>query len=77
MHNASPVTPLTIGGSVRKASDDLDILGVTIDSTMILRSIFSLFPEQLLKCLVSLGNPGPSKINYFLGDAFWDLSCPF
>ena len=34
-HNASPVTPsLTIGGTVLKESDDLDILGVTFDSKM-------------------------------------------
>ena len=33
-HNASPVTPLTIGGTVLKESDDLVILGVTFDSKM-------------------------------------------
>ena len=36
-HNASPVTPInnyTIGGTVLKESDDLVILGVTIDSKM-------------------------------------------
>ena len=30
----SPVTPLTIGGTVLKESDDLVILGVTFDSKM-------------------------------------------
>ena len=30
-HNASPVTPLTIVGTVLKESDDLVILGVTFD----------------------------------------------
>ena len=33
-HNASPVTPLTIDGTVLKESDDLDILGVTFDSKL-------------------------------------------
>ena len=33
-HNAFPVTPLTIGGTGLKESDDLDILGVTFDSKM-------------------------------------------
>ena len=31
-HNASPVTPLTIGGTVLKESDDRVIFGVTFDS---------------------------------------------
>ena len=34
MHNASPVTPLTIGGTVLKESDDLVILGGTFDSKL-------------------------------------------
>ena len=34
MHNAYPVTPLTIGGTVLKESDDLVILGVTFDSKL-------------------------------------------
>ena len=34
MHNASPVTPITIGRTVLKESDDLVILGVTFDSKM-------------------------------------------
>ena len=33
-HNASPVTPITIGGTVLKESNDLVILGVTFDSKM-------------------------------------------
>ena len=33
-HNASPVTPLTIGGTVLNESDDLVILGVTFDSKL-------------------------------------------
>ena len=50
-HPQSPV--LTIGGTVLKESDDLVILGVTFDSKMPFRSIFTLFPEQLLNGLVS------------------------
>ena len=34
MHNASPSPPLTIGGTVLKESDDLDILIVTFNSKM-------------------------------------------
>ena len=33
-HNASQSPPLTIGGTVLTESDDLVILGVTIDSKM-------------------------------------------
>ena len=51
MYLQSP--PLTIGGTVLEEADDLVILGVTFDSKMTLRSIFALFPEQLLKDLVS------------------------
>ena len=47
MHPLSP--PLTVGGTVLKESDDLVILGVTFDSKMTFKSIFALFPEQLLK----------------------------
>ena len=45
--------PLTIGETVLKESDDLDIFGMTFDSRMTLRNIFARFPEQLLKFLVS------------------------
>ena len=34
MHNASPVTPLTIGKTVLKESNDLVILGVTFYSKL-------------------------------------------
>ena len=51
MHPQSP--PLTIGETVLKESDDLDLLGVTFDFKMTLRSLFARFPEQLLKDLVS------------------------
>ena len=51
MHPHPP--PLTIHGTLLKESDDLDILGVTFESKLTLRSIFAGFPEQLLKDLVS------------------------
>ena len=44
----------------------------------LLRSIFAMFPEQLLNGLVSWGSPGKYyMIDYFLGDALWVFSCPF
>ena len=44
----------------------------------LLRRVFALFPEQLLKCLVSWGNPGKySMIDCSLGDASWILFCTF
>ena len=51
MHPQSP--PFTIGGTVLKESDDLVILGVTFDSKMTFEKLFTRFPEQLLKDLVS------------------------
>ena len=43
-----------------------------------MRSIFALFPEQLLNGMVSWGSPGKySMIDCFLGNAFGVLSCPF
>ena len=49
IHPQSP--PLTIGGTVLKQSDDLDILGVTFDSRMIfekhLRSVSSAASQRL------------------------------
>ena len=76
MHPQSP--PLTIGGTVLKDSDDLVILGVTFDSRSLSRNIFALFPEQILKNLVSLGSPGVcSMTDCFLGDTLGVSSCPF
>ena len=44
----------------------------------LLRSIFTLFPEQLVNCFVSWGSPYKfSMIDYFLLDAFTVLSCLF
>ena len=51
MHRQSP--QLTICGTVLKESDDLGILGMTIDSKMTFKTIFARFSEQLLKDLVS------------------------
>ena len=51
MHLQSP--PLTIGGTVLKGADDLDIYGVTLIPRRLLGSIFPQFPEQLLKGLVA------------------------
>ena len=42
IHPQSP--PLTIGGTVLKKSNGLDIFGATLDFKMSFRSIFSLFP---------------------------------
>ena len=74
-----PQSSLTIGGTVLKESDDLDILGVTFDSTMIFeKNLCSVSAELLLKDLVSIGSPGVfSMIDCFLGDAFRVLPCPF
>ena len=44
---------LTIGGTVLKESAQIVILGVIFDSKMTFESTFALFPEQLLKGLVS------------------------
>ena len=44
----------------------------------LLRSIFALFPEQLLNGLVSRGSPGKYSMIYcFLGDALGVLFCRF
>ena len=74
MHPKSP--PLTIGGTVLKESDDLDILGVIFDSEMTLRRILSRFPEQILKYLVSWGGPVEYSIEYW-EMLSWFLSCQF
>ena len=78
IHPQSPL--LTIGITVLKESDDVATLGVTFDSKMTFdsRSVFALFPEQLLKDFLSWGSPGEcSMIDRFLGDAFGVLSYPF
>ena len=75
MHPQSPA--LTISGTVLKESDDLYWERHLIPRWL-LRSIFALFPEQLLNGLVSWGSPGEcSMIDCFLGDAFGVLSCQF
>ena len=42
-----------LAGTVLKESDDLDILGETFDFKMTFKKHLILFPEQLLKELVS------------------------
>ena len=67
MHPLSP--PLTIGGTVLKVSDDLDILEETFDSKMT-------FEKHLRS--VSRGRPGEySMIDCSLGDAFGALAYQF
>ena len=51
MHSQSPV--LTIGETVLKESDDLVILGVTIDSKMTFEKHLHSVSRQLLKGMVS------------------------
>ena len=51
MHRMS--LPLTIGGPVRKESDDLVILGVTFDSKLTFEKHLRLVLKHLLKDLVS------------------------
>ena len=76
MHPQS--SPLTIDGTVLKEADDLDILGVTFDSTLTFEKHLRRSPEQLLKDLVSSGSPGGySMINCSSGDAFGVLSGQF
>ena len=54
---------------MQKESDAVNILGVTFDSKMTLRSIIARFPEQLLKGFVTRGIPGDySMIDCFLAE---------
>ena len=53
MDYTSPSTPLTSDGTLMKESDDIDILGATLDSRRFLKSFFAQFQGQLLKDLVS------------------------
>ena len=70
--------PLTIGRTVMKESDDLDILGVTFDSKMTFDMHVCSVSVLRPKGLVSSGSPGEySLIDCFLGDAFNGLSCLF
>ena len=57
MHPQS--SPLTIGGTVLKESDDLDILGVTFDSRMTFeKHLRSVCRAASQRQFVSSGNPG-------------------
>ena len=77
LHPQSP--PLTIGGTVLKESDDLNILGVTFDSRMTfekhLRSVSRSASQRLG---ISCGSPSECfMIDCSLGGALGVLSCPF
>ena len=48
-HNASPVTPLTIGGTVLQEFGDLVILGVTFDSKITLEEFSLGFQSSFAK----------------------------
>ena len=74
-----PLSPtLIIDGTVLRESDDLVILGVTLDSKMIFeKHLRSIFKAAFLR-LVSWGSHGEySIIDRFFGDAFGVFSCPF
>ena len=76
MHPQS--SPLTIGRTVPKESNDLVISGVTFDSKMTFeKHLHSISRAASQKVLVSRKSPGEcSMIDRFLGDAFVALSCP-
>ena len=73
MHNASPVTPLTIGKTELKESDDLVILGVTFDSNMTFEKNLFLVSRAVLKYLVSFLQCGSRlpihTLNYWTGQS--------
>ena len=54
-HNACPVTPLTIGFTVLKVVDDLDILAVTFYSKIT-------FEKLLRSASRACGNPGENSL---------------
>ena len=68
-HTMHPLsTPLTIGGTVLKESDDLVILGVTFDSKLTSESIFAWFLEGMPS--VSSRGDGPPPLLGIL-KTFW------
>ena len=78
MHDASPVTPLTIGGTVLKEFEDLVILGVAFDSKLTFekhRRLVSRAASQRL-CILRKSCEC-SIIDHFLRDASGDLCGPF
>ena len=78
MHNASPITRINYWGNCAEGVWWPCYIGSDICFQDDLKSIFTLFPEQLLKGLVSWGSPGKySTIDCFLGDVLGVLSCPF
>ena len=77
-YNAYPVTPLTIGRSVLKESDDFVILRVTFDSKITFEkhhSSFSRAASQRLGVLRESWRVFHDRP--LLGDVFSVLSCPF
>ena len=69
---------LSIGGTVLKESDDLDILVVTFDSKMTFEKHLRSVCRAASRRLVSCGSSGEySMIDLFLGDAFEGLSSQF
>ena len=76
-HNASQSPPLTIGGTVLKESDDLDILGMTFDSRITfekhLRSV-SRAASQRLGILRKSWRVFHHRL--FLGMCFWGFVLP-
>ena len=76
MQRHSPL--LTIGGTVLKESDDLDILGVTFDSRMTFEKhlrLVSRAASQRLGILRKSWRVFHDRL--LLGRCFWGLSCPF
>ena len=70
--------PLSIGGTVLKESDDLDIMGVTFDSKMTFEKHLCSVSRAASQRLGILGSHGEcSMIDLFLGNAFLGLFCPF
>ena len=78
MHNASPVTPLTIARTVLKESDDLVMLGVTFDSKMTLEKHLRLVSRAASQRLGTLRKSWRVfHDRSLLGRCFRVLSCQF
>ena len=76
MHPQLPI--LTIGGTVLKKSDDLDIFEGTFDSTMTFENHLRSVSRAASQRLDIMRNPGEySMIDCFSGDVFRDLFCLF
>ena len=75
MHHQSP--PFTIGGTVRKESDDLVILLVTFDSKITSEKHLCSVSRAASQRLGILKSWRVFHDRSLLGDAFGVLSCPF